>query len=291
MTKETTGHFDLDNQTASRFAHSPKNLQKLPNCVWAVKGPTQVRRRLKMRRTLTWMPASACWKCLERMSQTPEKKTDSSDYLTMLYWVACAVWKPSRDSSVGRASDRRFGGPRFDPGSRDALFLPVLIGHQHKTWFSLRDANKNIVIFWEPPIKNVLSLLRICNLEKRLDLIPPHVHLQIPCCKRPLSTPRCSTAPSTFGKTETWIEQQLGTGRTCLEIQVACGGPLLRRLHKLGERQTENAKDIDMDACHGLLKLFGRNATESTKWFRFFKIIWQCDVEWRARYGTQAAIA
>ena len=100
-----------------------------------------------MRRILTWMLAKACWKCLERMSQTPQKKTDSSDYLTILYWVACAVCKPSRDSSVGRASDRRFEGPRFDPGSRDALCSPVLIGHQHKTSFFLRDANENIIIF------------------------------------------------------------------------------------------------------------------------------------------------
>ena len=45
------------------------------------------------------------------------------------------------------------------------------------------------------------------------------------------------------------------------------------RLYKLGERRSENAVDIDMDACQGLLKVFGRNATESTKRISFFKII------------------
>ena len=31
---------------------------KFPRCVWAVTGPTQIRRRLQMRKTSTWM----CWK-------------------------------------------------------------------------------------------------------------------------------------------------------------------------------------------------------------------------------------
>ena len=36
----------------------------------------------------------------------------------------------SRDSSVGRASDRRSEGPRFDPGSRHFLiFLHAVHGH------------------------------------------------------------------------------------------------------------------------------------------------------------------
>ena len=73
-------------------------------------------RGLQLRRTLTWMLARACWKCLKRMSQTPHKNSDSSDYLTIFYWVACAIWTPSRDSSVGRALERRSEGPRLIPG-------------------------------------------------------------------------------------------------------------------------------------------------------------------------------
>ena len=49
-------------------------------------------------------------------------------------------------------------------------------------------------------------------------------------------------------------------------------GSLLSGLHKLGERQTENAKDIDMDACQGLLRVLGRNATDPTENIQLFTL-------------------
>ena len=42
--------------------------------------------------------------------------------------LPCAIAIRSRDSSVGRASDRRFEGPQFDPGSRHCCLLVVMNG-------------------------------------------------------------------------------------------------------------------------------------------------------------------
>ena len=111
-----------------------------------------------------------------------------------------------------------------------------------------------IVIFWESPSwkECLVSPLDLqCGKASWFD------SATFPFANPMLQTPivNAELIYRHFNFWQTWTEKQLGTGQTCLEIHVACGGPLLRGLYTQIGRAS---------VC--------RNATDSTKRFWFFRL-------------------